>query len=67
MRLDDEFVILEVEDNGRGFEIPKRWLDTAREGHLGLLRAYERAQAIGGELKVTSRRGEGTLLRVVVP
>lgn len=67
LRLEDEFIILEVEDNGQGFEIPKRWLDTAREGHLGLLGAYERAQAIGGELKVTSRRGEGTLLRVVVP
>lgn len=67
LRLDDEFINLEVEDNGQGFNVPKRWLDAAREGHLGLLGAYERAQAIGGELNVKSQPGEGTLLRVVIP
>lgn len=67
LRLDDEFVILEVEDNGQGFEVPKRWLDSARQGHLGLLGAYERAQAVGGELKVRSKPGDGTLVRVLVP
>lgn len=67
LRLDDEFIVLEVEDDGCGFEVPKRWLDSAREGHLGLLGAFERAQAIGGELKVRSEPGKGTLVRVVVP
>lgn len=67
LRLDDEFVVLEVEDDGCGFKVPKRWLDSAREGHLGLLGAFERAQAIGGELQVRSEPEAGTLVRVVVP
>ena len=64
---DARWVTLEVEDNGRGFTVPKRWIDFAREGHLGLVGAQERARRIGGELEVNSQCGQGTLLRVVVP
>ena len=67
LRLDDGVIVLEVQDNGRGLQLPEDWLSLAREGHLGLLGAHERAQAIGGELEVNSKLGEGTLVRVIVP
>ncbi len=67
LRLEAERLLLEVEDNGVGFELPADRLTLAREGHLGLLGAYERARAIRGKLQVRSEPGEGTLVRVVVP
>lgn len=65
--LNPDTVTLEVADDGCGFIVPDRWLDLARQGHLGLLGAVERAEAVGGKLEVESRPGEGTLLRVTVP
>jgi signal transduction histidine kinase len=60
-------ILLEIQDNGKGFEFPERWIDLARQGHLGLLGASERAEAIGGSLKVDSKPGTGTLVQVTVP
>lgn len=65
--LDAEQVVLEIQDDGCGFKVPTRWIELAREGHLGLVGAAERAEAIGGRLEVVSSPGEGTLIRVVVP
>jgi len=65
--LDHLQVILEVEDNGCGFTVPKRWIDLARQGHLGLVGASERAEAEGGKLSVTSEPGKGTRVQVTIP
>ena len=58
-------VVLEVRDDGRGFALPERWVELAREGHLGLVGAAERAEAIGGKMEVEAAPGKGTLVRVV--
>jgi PAS domain S-box-containing protein len=60
-------VMLEVHDNGMGFRVPKQWIDLVREGHFGLVGAAERAVSIGGDLKIRSVEGKGTIVRVVVP
>jgi signal transduction histidine kinase len=65
-RMDENVIQLEVEDDGKGFDVPERWLDLAREGHLGLLGAAERAESIGGQLLVRSQPGVGTALVVTV-
>lgn len=65
--LDEDQVILEVQDNGVGFELPNRWVKLARQGHLGLVGAMERAKEAGGSLDVTTAPGQGTLIRVVIP
>jgi PAS domain S-box-containing protein len=65
--LDAEFAYLEIKDDGVGFEVPKRWIDFARKGHLGLVGAKERAEAVKGKMEVQSKPGKGTLIRVVVP
>jgi signal transduction histidine kinase len=58
-----EQVYLEVEDNGRGFDLDRV------EGHggLGLMSIRERAEELGGEVRVSSAPGTGTAVRVVVP
>lgn len=62
-----EQVILEIEDDGRGFQLPSRWIELARKGHLGLVGASERAESIGGRLQIESAPGQGTVIRVTVP
>jgi len=54
-------IMLAITDNGVGF-------DTARvRGGLGLLGMCERCQALGGEIELHSRPGEGVALHVRVP
>ena len=65
--INTEEVRLEVQDNGQGFRVPRRWVELARKGHLGLVGAVERIEAIGGKLTVESAPGQGTLIRVVIP
>jgi PAS domain S-box-containing protein len=63
---DEDEIRLEVQDNGRGFRVPKRWVELVREGHFGLVGANERARAIGGEFNIESRPGQGTVVSVLV-
>jgi signal transduction histidine kinase len=66
-KLDAERVVLEIQDDGRGFIVPQRRILLVRQGHLGLAGMAERAEAIGGHLVVMSAPGNGTLIRVVAP
>lgn len=59
--------ILEIQDDGVGFEVPKRWVKLARQGHLGLVGAIERASEVGGALEVKTAPGQGTLIRAIIP
>jgi signal transduction histidine kinase len=52
-------VVLEVDDDGRGFDPAK-----ARPGGQGLGNLGARAQALGGRVEIDSRPGEGTRVRV---
>jgi len=56
-----------IRDNGKGFTVPKRVGDLAREAKLGLLGMYERASLIGGKLEIRSEPGCGTQVIVKVP
>jgi len=63
----DGNIVLTVEDNGKGFELPQRIGDLASAGRLGLAGMQERAQLIGGELTIQSELGKGTSVAVEVP
>lgn len=67
LSLDADVITLEIEDDGKGFEVPKRIRTLARQGHFGLAGAVERAEAIGATLEVISAPGKGTRLKVVAP
>lgn len=56
-------VIVEVADDGRGFDPA----ETVSDGHLGLITMRERAEDLGGRLEVRSRRGAGTRVTLRVP
>ncbi len=67
LRLRKRSVELDVDDNGRGFIAPHNWLDLARQGHLGLVGAQERVEAVGGSLIIASQPGKGTRARAIIP
>jgi signal transduction histidine kinase len=56
---------LRIADNGRGFEQHDAF--SSQGGHFGLLGMRERAERLGGELRLGSHPGEGTEVEVTVP
>ena len=59
---DGSRVRLSVGDDGIGFAP-----DAVPRGHLGLIGMRQRVDLVGGELRVESRAGEGTLIEAAVP
>jgi len=58
---------IDVADDGHGFAT-EQWGEAGiRPGHFGLLGMRERLAFLGGLLKVQSKPGEGTTIRIVVP
>jgi len=54
-----------ITDDGRGFDLSG--VATRREGGMGLLGMRERAELLGGTLRMASREGEGTRVEAVIP
>ena len=64
---DAEEALLEVMDNGIGFEVPMNWIEFVRQGHYGLAGASERATTLGGDMSVESNPDNSTTVRVRIP
>lgn len=62
LKQDQEWLILEVQDNGKGFNA-----DIEYPGHLGLHSMCERLEHQGGYCEIESAPGEGTLIRACLP
>ena len=60
-------IVLSVEDDGAGFEVPDDLFELRHGGHFGIIGMRERAERVGGHLEVASAPGEGTTTRVAVP
>lgn len=53
-----------IEDDGKGFDSPEKFVDLVASGRLGLIGMHERARIVGGTLRIDAEPGRGT--RVVV-
>ena len=53
-------LVLEIEDDGKGFDVARVRAEKAAQGHLGLVGVEERAKQSNGTLTVTSQPGKGT-------
>jgi signal transduction histidine kinase len=60
----DDSAVLEVEDDGRGFDLSEA--DIRRSG-IGLLSLRERAALLDGELDIRTAPGDGTTIRARIP
>ena len=59
----DELLVIEVRDDGVGFESTV----ISRQGHYGLIGLRERARLLGGQLTIISAPGKGTCMHVFLP
>ena len=63
---ENEDYILEISDNGNGFDAKNVNHETLRlEGHRGLASMTERMALMGGKLRITSKNGEGTMIKAI--
>lgn len=64
--LENGSIVLDVEDDGRGFDEGRR-AAALREGRVGLASSAERVEALGGTFEVATSPGRGTRVHVTVP
>ncbi len=62
--IEEENLLVEVKDNGRGFDPQAA---EVQSGHYGLLGMHERARLAGGALQVESAPGQGCQIRLRLP
>jgi len=67
LRRDRENVLLEVEDDGVGFNIGAVDAHYEQRGSLGIVSMRERADLVAGSLQIESAEGHGTRVTLYVP
>ena len=65
LRSDRRGLQVEIEDDGRGFDLSI--INSSNGRHYGLIGMRERAERLGGRLSLTSSPGKGTQVRLSVP
>ena len=67
LNFNGEQLIIRVSDNGVGFDVARSLSGAGSTGHLGILGMKQRAESLGGELRVDSRKGNGTRIVFQLP
>ncbi len=62
-----DFILLEIADNGLGFDVQSVNKAYERRGSLGMVNLRERSELVNGYLTIASAAGQGTRVRVYVP
>lgn len=62
-----EMLRVTIEDNGIGFDMARVLRDPEKWDHFGIKGILERARLVGGEGRITSKKGRGTKIVVEVP
>jgi signal transduction histidine kinase len=66
-RLTNDVAMLEVKDDGIGFNIGSVDANYDTRGSLGMVNMRERAELLNGVLKIISAEGKGTMIQLLVP
>ena len=67
LQLSDSMAIVQVEDNGKGFDVEAALSGEGIRQNLGLHGMAERATLLGGTFTIRSQPRQGTCVRVEVP
>jgi len=62
-----DVVLLEIEDDGIGFDASAVEAQYERRSSLGLVNMRERAELVGGYFQIDTQAGRGTLITLLVP
>ncbi|MFO8035674.1 MAG: histidine kinase [Anaerolineales bacterium] len=66
-RLQEDLALLEIEDDGKGFDVDEVTESYEDRDSLGMVNMRERAELVEGVFHIKSRIGEGTTIQVVLP
>ncbi len=66
-QVEDNMALLEIEDNGLGFDVEALDRDYDQRGSLGMINLKERTELVSGLLNIRSAFGEGTTVQVYIP
>ena len=64
---DEQWVTLEIKDDGRGFDAARAEQDIDKQKGLGLVSMHERVNTVGGYLTIESTPGQGTRIFARLP
>ena len=62
-----DLALLEIEDNGDGFDVGAVDASYEHRGSLGIVNMRERTELLNGIMKIESKKGQGTKIRVLIP
>ncbi len=65
--INQDQAMLDISDDGKGFEPKVEWERLVQDGRLGLISILERVGAINGKLSLTASPGCGTHISICVP
>jgi signal transduction histidine kinase len=63
----EDVVILEIQDDGVGFNVGAVDAGYENRGSLGMVNMRERSELVNGILKLESTEGKGTRIRLLIP
>ncbi|HLC04178.1 MAG TPA: GAF domain-containing sensor histidine kinase [Anaerolineales bacterium] len=67
LKRDGELLLMEIEDNGSGFDVAAVNASYHERGSLGMINLRERAELVNGLMRIESTPGRGTRISVIVP
>jgi signal transduction histidine kinase len=67
IRREEDVAVLQVEDDGSGFDVGEVESSYDQRGSLGLVNLRERSELVDGRLHIDSEVGRGTLVSVSIP
>lgn len=67
LKRNKDLILLEVQDDGVGFNLSAVEADYERRGSLGMVNLHERAELVNGVLRIDSAEGKGTRVAVTIP
>ena len=62
-----KMILLQIEDDGKGFEVLDNFTELRVQGHRGLSNMRERMSIVGGHFSIFATPGKGTVIRFELP
>ncbi|MFC1918645.1 ATP-binding protein [Chloroflexota bacterium] len=67
MQFHGDRLVLEIRDNGQGFDLSQTLNSAISGGHLGLLGMRQRVEMLGGDIRIKTSEGKGTTITLSLP
>lgn len=67
LQFQEDKLMVEIRDNGRGFALSQTLDSAISIGRMGLLGMKQRAEMLGGDIKIKTTEGAGTMITLRLP